>query len=155
MKLPSLLAACCIMLSSLTTQAAAPDAALTSATAAPISASQGWVRWLPSGLPEAGYLTLTNHSDQAIDLLGATSPDFASVMLHQSISNGSTSHMIMIDKLTIPAHGKVEISPGGYHLMLMTATHPIAPGASVQVVLKFSGAAPLTVVLPVRPAGAQ
>jgi len=110
---------------------------------------------LPNGLPEAGYLSIANNGEQAIDLLGASSPDFGNVMLHQSIGNGSTMRMIMVDKLTIPAHGKVDIAPGGYHLMLMAATHPIAPGATVQVVLKFSDGKTLTTVLPVRSAGGQ
>jgi len=134
-------------------QAASDAAASTAATQ--LSVSNGWVRWLPNGLPEAGYLSIANNGEQAIDLLGASSPDFGNVMLHQSIGNGSTMRMIMVDKLTIPAHGKVDIAPGGYHLMLMAATHPIAPGATVQVVLKFSDGKTLTTVLPVRSAGGQ
>lgn len=138
-----------------TAQAAGDAPAPTANAAAKLGISNGWVRWLPNGLPEAGYLTITNNGDQPIDLLGASSPDFGSVMLHQSVSNGSTERMMMVDKLTIPAHGKVDISPGGYHLMLMSATHPIAPGTTVEVVLKFSNGKTLATTLPVRPAGTQ
>lgn len=135
--------------------AAVPPPGTPTSTAAPLAVSNGWVRWLPNGLPEAGYLTLTNRGDQPLDLVSASSPDFGSVMLHQSISNGSTQRMVMVDKLTIPAHGTVAIAPGGYHLMLMAATHPIAPGATVQIILKFSNGATLAAALPVRPPTAQ
>jgi copper(I)-binding protein len=135
--------------------AANPPSTPASNAATTLSISNGWVRWLPNGLPQAGYLTLTNNGEQSIDLLGASSPDFGDVMLHQSIGNGSTMRMVMVDKLTIPAHGKVDIAPGGYHLMLMAATHPIAPGGAVQMVLKFSDGRTLTTSLPVRSAGGQ
>ena len=163
MKLHTLLATtliCSAGLLGLGLAPAARAAGETAANATPhaadtLSISNGWVRWLPNGLPQAGYLTLTNNGDQPVDLLGASSPDFGDVMLHQSIGSGSTMRMVMVDKLTIPAHGKVDISPGGYHLMLMTATHPVAPGGTVQMVLKFSNGKTLTTALPVRSAGGQ
>jgi copper(I)-binding protein len=103
-----------------------------------ISAQHAWVRWLPNDLPAGGYVTLVNASDKPIDLTDISSDDYAGAMLHQTVSNGSTQQMVMVDKLTIPAHGEAKIAPGGYHVMLEHAQHKIAPGDTVHLKLKFS-----------------
>ncbi|KVG74483.1 copper chaperone PCu(A)C [Burkholderia ubonensis] len=103
-----------------------------------ISAQDGWVRWLPNKLPAGGYVTLVNTSDKPVDLVDVDSPDYGMAMLHQTVSNGSTQKMEMVDKLTVPARGKVDIAPGGYHFMLEEPKHAIKPGDTVRVRLKFS-----------------
>jgi copper(I)-binding protein len=103
-----------------------------------ISVKDAWVRWLPNNLPAAGYATLVNASDKPIDLIDISSDDYGDAMLHQSVSNGSTQKMVMVDKLTVPAHGQVAIAPGGYHVMLEDAKHKIAAGDTVHLTMKFS-----------------
>ncbi|MFP3567595.1 copper chaperone PCu(A)C [Paraburkholderia sp. SIMBA_030] len=103
-----------------------------------ISAKEAWVRWLPNNLPAAGYVTLMNASDKPVDLVDISSNDYGGAMLHQTVSNGSTQKMVMVDKLTVPAHGQVAIAPGGYHVMLEDAKHKVAPGDTVHLTLKFS-----------------
>lgn len=118
--------------------AAAASAPAQAADAAPISATHAWVRWLPNNLPAAGYVTLTNTSEKNIELTDVTSPDYGSAMLHQTVSSGSTTKMIMVDKATVPAKGSLKIAPGGYHIMLEQAAHKIAPGDTVHLKLTFS-----------------
>jgi copper(I)-binding protein len=108
------------------------------AGASAVSAKDAWVRWLPNNLPAAGYVTLVNAGDKPVDLTDISSNDYGDAMLHQTVSNGSTQKMVMVDKLTVPAHGQVAISPGGYHLMLENAKHKVAPGDTVHLTLKFS-----------------
>ncbi|MGF6790507.1 copper chaperone PCu(A)C [Paraburkholderia sp. 35.1] len=103
-----------------------------------ISIKDAWVRWLPNNLPAAGYATLVNASDKPIDLVDVSSDDYGDAMLHQTVSNGSTQKMVMVDKLTVPAQGQVAIAPGGYHVMLEDAKHKVAPGDTVRLTLKFS-----------------
>lgn len=103
-----------------------------------ISAKDAWVRWLPNNLPAAGYVTLVNASDKPVDLVDISSNDYGDAMLHQTVSNGSSQKMVMVDKLTVPAHGQVAIAPGGYHVMLEDAKHTVAPGDTVHLTLKFS-----------------
>ncbi len=110
-------------------QAAGPNA---------ISVKDAWVRWLPNGLPAAGYVTLVNASDKPVDLVDISSKDYGDAMLHQTVSSGSSQKMVMVDKLTVPAHGQVAIAPGGYHVMLEDAKHKVAPGDTVHLTLKFS-----------------
>jgi hypothetical protein len=103
-----------------------------------ISVKDAWVRWLPNSLPAAGYATLVNASDKPVDLIDISSNDYGDAMLHQTVSNGSSQKMVMVDKLTVPAHGQVAIAPGGYHVMLEDAKHKVAPGDTVHLMLKFS-----------------
>jgi periplasmic copper chaperone A len=103
-----------------------------------VSATNAWVRWLPNNLPAAGYVTLVNSGDKPVDLVDISSNDYGDAMLHQTVSNGSSQKMVMVDKLTVPAHGQVSIAPGGYHVMLEDAKHKIAPGDTVRLTLKFS-----------------
>ncbi|ACC70045.1 copper chaperone PCu(A)C [Paraburkholderia phymatum] len=103
-----------------------------------IAVQNAWVRWLPNNLPAAAYLTLANSSDKPIDLVDISSADYGSAMLHQTLSNGSTQKMVMVDKLTVPAHGQASIAPGGYHVMLEDAKHKVAPGDTVHLKLQFS-----------------
>ncbi|WP_179404745.1 copper chaperone PCu(A)C [Burkholderia guangdongensis] len=122
-------------LAALTLGAPAPALAFAAGT---ITARHAWVRWLPNKLPAAGYVTLVNTGDKPVDLVDTDSPDYGMAMLHQSVSNGSTQTMVMVDKLTIPAHGQVAIAPGGYHFMLEQPQRTIQPGDTVHLRLKFS-----------------
>jgi periplasmic copper chaperone A len=115
-----------------------------------IAVKNAWIRWLPSNLPAAGYVTLTNNSDKPIDLVDISSGDYGSAMLHQTVSNGSTQKMVMVDKLTVPAHGEAQIAPGGYHVMLEDPKHKIAPGDTVRLKLHFSDGETLDTAFPVK-----
>jgi copper(I)-binding protein len=132
----------CSLSFSATAQAAGPQA---------ITTQNAWVRWLPNNLPAAAYVTLVNAGDKPIDLIDISSGDYGSAMLHQTVSNGSTQKMVMVDKVTVPARGQVSIAPGGYHVMLEDAKHKIAPGDTVHLQLKFSDGETLDTPFAVKP----
>lgn len=133
---------------------AAPAAAPSAAASAPVQVSDAWARWLPSGLPAGGYLTLSNPGATDVILTGASSPDYAMVHLHESYTNDNgASAMRMVSQVRIPAGGKVQFRPGGLHLMLMRAKRKLAPGDTVTVELHFAGGARLDVALPLKQPG--
>jgi copper(I)-binding protein len=119
-----------------------------------VRASGAWIRVLPGDLPAGAYVTLENTGDQAASLRGAHSPNYADAMLHQSSSAGGVSRMAMVNELAIPAHGKAELAPGGYHLMLMKATSPVKIGDKVKVTLSFGDGSTLDADFIARPANA-
>jgi len=102
------------------------------APAADVQVKHAWIRWLPAKLPAAGYAVIRNAGDEPLRLNGARSPDYGMVMLHHSRLAHGDSTMEMVDHLDIPAHGSVELSPGGYHLMLSQPTRTIKPGDHVR-----------------------
>ncbi|WP_267223311.1 copper chaperone PCu(A)C [Dyella silvae] len=119
-----------------------------------IRASQAWLRVLPGDLPAGAYVTLENTGDQPASLRSARSTTYASVMLHKSSDEGGVSRMAMVETLVIPAHGKAELAPGGYHLMLTKAASSVKPGDTVKVTLGFGDGSTLETDFVARPANA-
>ncbi|WP_266169449.1 copper chaperone PCu(A)C [Dyella subtropica] len=117
-----------------------------------VKASQAWIRVMPGSLPAGGYVTLENHGAQAVNLRSVSSETYAEVMLHKSNTEGGMGRMEMVDSLSIPAHGKAMLSPGGYHLMLMKATKPVKVGDKVKLSLRFADGSTLLTDFDARPA---
>ena len=131
--------------------------ALAAPPAAPagVRVEQAWIRWLPANLPAAGYAEIVNDSDAIARITGASSPAYGMVMLHHSERAHGDSTMTPVHHLDVPAHGRVKLAPGGYHLMLSHATHPIKPGDTVKMTLEFANGAKLQADFPVLPANAS
>jgi len=119
-----------------------------------IHASHAWIRVLPGSLPAGAYVTLENDSAQPIALSGASSTLYAEAMLHLSSAAGGISRMSTVDSLQVPAHGKAELAPAGYHLMLMQPRQPVKPGDTVTLILKFADGSTLVTDFIARPANA-
>lgn len=122
---------------------------------AKVVASDGWVRVLPGNLPASGYLTLRNDSDRAVSIVSASSPGYADAMIHRSSTDGGMGRMEMVDSVPLPPNGKVVFAPGGYHVMLMQAKHPVKPGDAVSVTFTMSDGATVSATLVARPANAS
>ncbi|TCG03120.1 copper transporter [Paraburkholderia steynii] len=110
------------------------------AAAAPASVmvSDCWIRLLPGNLPSGGYFSVMNMGAQPIDLTGVRTDAYGKAMLHQTQSNGSTSNMVMVDKVTVPAHGTLAFTPGGFHLMLEQPRTPLKVGMPIPFTFVFS-----------------
>ena len=134
--------------------AAAPARAAATQQADAVHAEGAWLRVLPAGQPAGGYVTLRNEGDAAASLVGASSPRYGHVMLHKSSTEGGMGRMSMVDALAVPAHGRVALAPGGYHLMLMHAGTAVVPGDRVPVTLRFADGSTLAVDFLARPANA-
>jgi copper(I)-binding protein len=119
-----------------------------------LGVSECWIRALPGNLPSGGYFVATNSGDQAVDLVAVSTPAFGMAMLHQSQTQGGTSRMTMVDKVSVPAHGKLAFTPGDYHLMLEQPTQPVQIGAKVPMTFMFSGGQKIAAVCEVKNAGA-
>ncbi|MDE2280933.1 MAG: copper chaperone PCu(A)C [Xanthomonadaceae bacterium] len=120
----------------------------------PVTASHAWIRVLPGNLPAGAYVVLHNDGAKPLALTGADTAAYGEAMLHESSSTGGVSRMRTIDALPIPAHGTRTLAPGGYHLMLMDAKHPVHPGAKIRITLKFDDGSTLPVDFLARPASA-
>lgn len=94
----------------------------------------GWIRPGPPSMPmRAGFGTINNSCDAAVAIIGASSPAFGDVSVHESTVVDGISRMREIPELVVPAHGSVTLAPGGYHLMLMQPSGDLAPGDRVEV----------------------
>jgi periplasmic copper chaperone A len=95
-----------------------------------------WIRFVTPETPAAGYFVVTNAGSRPVVITGASSPNCASVMLHQSRSVNGVEEMNMVSSVTVPPHGEVRFQPGGYHLMC-TAPKDMKLGTRVPISLRF------------------
>ena len=59
--------------------------------------------------------------------------------------------MQTVPSVPVPAHGAVTFSPGGYHLMCVSASSSMKPGPErCRVTLRFQDGTSLTATFPVR-----
>ena len=98
-----------------------------------------WIRWLPSGLPAAGYLTLINRSDGPMTLVGASSNANRDISLHHSVNHDGMSHMESVAQISVPAKSTLSFAAASYHLMLMQPTRTLTPGEHLTLTLHFAG----------------
>jgi len=113
--------------------------------------SHVWIREAPPGTDVmAGYFVLENLTSQPLSLTAVSSPQFDSVMMHESVVQGTEESMRAVAKIDLPAHGSVELKPGGYHLMLMQPKRNLYSGDTVTLMLVFSDGSELAILAPVR-----
>ena len=90
-----------------------------------------------AGRPSAGYLGIQNSGPKGDRLVSITSPDFARVEMHDTVSEGGMKKMVKLDGVEIAAGSTLEFAPGGKHLMLFESTKPLKNGDSVKMTLTF------------------
>jgi periplasmic copper chaperone A len=113
-----------------------------------------WVRWLPAGVPAAGYLILVNTGDRPIALIAAESKDFGSVTIHHSLTRGGTVQMEEAKEIAVGPHSRLDFAANGYHLMLMNPLRPIESANQIPITLRFRNGDSLTILFEVRKPGA-
>jgi copper(I)-binding protein len=88
-------------------------------------------RPMPGRHMSAGYLVLTNNTNEAIVIDAVASPQFGAVEIHETTMEDGISRMREIEELVVPARGSVALERGGKHLMLMRAK-PDGDGVTLQ-----------------------
>jgi hypothetical protein len=113
--------------------------------AEPIAVTGAWARATAGGQKVgAAYLELAAPAGTA--LVAAETPVSARVELHTMSMEGGVMKMRPVEKIEVPAAGRVSLKPGGLHLMLIDLKQPLKEGTRVPLTLTFqSGAAKTTV----------
>jgi copper(I)-binding protein len=141
---------------SLTAACGAPQQATDEAPGEQISAMRlqvldTWASPTPGGVDvSAGYLTIANDGESADRLVSASSPRAAQVEIHEMIMDGAVMQMRPLTVLEIAPGQRVELAPGGRHLMFIGVTQPFAEGEEIPVQLTFEQAGVMDIALPVR-----
>ncbi len=128
---------------------------------AAIEIGEPWARVPGTGANEAdegprvgGFFTLANKGTTPDRLVGATSPDSASVEIHAIKVVGSNIKMLpLVNGLGLPGETTLTLKPRGYHLLLKEPRAGLAPGMTVSVTLVFETAGKLEIELPIKDAG--
>ena len=116
-----------------------------------ITVSGAWAR--PSPMIEsavAAYMVLQNNGATEDKLLSVESDAAQNVELHETKEMNGMMQMSPVPNIPVPANGKAELKPGGYHVMLMNLNHELKAGDKVQLTLNFEKAGKIPVTAEVK-----
>lgn len=114
-----------------------------------------WIRWLPAGVPLAGYASIVNPGDRPIVLVSASSAAFRDVSIHRSIRTDGAVRMSPVGEIAIAPHSSVDFEAEGYHLMLMQPTETLDSQSAIPITLRFADGSSVTVRFQVRKTAAR
>jgi copper(I)-binding protein len=92
---------------------------------------------LPGRTTSVAYMTLQNHSQNAVVLRGAHSALFARVEMHETVIADGVAHMRALESLRIDARSSVEFAVGGRHIMLIEPNGALGAGDPVSLELRY------------------
>lgn len=117
----------------------------------PVTVANAYVRAVPPGQSvSAAFMELQNNSDETRFLIKAASDVAESVELHEHIHKGNMMQMRQVEKIALNAHSSTALKPGGYHVMLIGLTRPLAPGSKVTLSLTLDNGQKLDIEAPVK-----
>lgn len=126
------------------------QAQTTTVKAGQLSISDTFTRATVAGQKNAGgFLSIQNEGVKD-KLLSATSSASSVVEIHEMKMDGNVMQMRQIKSLDIPSKGKVDLKPGGYHLMFIDLKSPLKAGENIDVQLTFEKAGKVSVKLPIQ-----
>jgi periplasmic copper chaperone A len=132
---------------------------------ATIQLENAWARRAPSMLQGGGsrqgsatatagngavYVTINNRGSEADALLSVSTDLANTIELHETVEQDGKLVMRPLPKFDVPAGGKLEMKPGGYHIMLLGLKQDLTPGDTVNVGLTFEKAGRMAVDAPVK-----
>ncbi len=94
-------------------------------------------------------MIITNNSEKAVTLLGASSNISPRVEIHQHTIVADLMRMRKINKIIIKVNERVILQPSGLHLMLFDVKKPLQSQHKVELTLRFSDKKSVSIQVPV------
>lgn len=115
-----------------------------------------WVRATPPGAGvTGGFMTVRNTGVKDDRLLSVTSAAVTRVEIHEMRHEDGMMRMRRVTGgLPVKAGAKIELAPGGYHLMLFGPKQPFVEGDVVVATARFEKAGSVEIAFRVRGLGA-
>jgi copper(I)-binding protein len=106
------------------------------AALAQVKVEGAWARPTVAGQQGGGgYMTIT--SAAADRIVGGSTPVAQRFELHTMSMKGDVMEMRQVESIELPAGKKVELKPGGLHVMFIGLKEPLKLGSKVPVTLKL------------------
>lgn len=123
-----------------------------SSAPAGVTVQDAFARPAPAGGMGGAFLTVVNASDIPDRLIGARANVAPTVELHETYDDNGVMKMRPVPGgFEVPAKGRLELKPGGKHLMFVGLASPLEEGKEVEITLVFEKAGEMTVKAPIRP----
>ena len=108
-----------------------------------------WARPTAPGAKVGGAFMTIIGGPRADRVMSASSPAAVTLELHTHIMDGGVAQMRPVSAISVPANGRVELKPGGLHIMLINLQAPLKAGDTIQLTLRFEKAGARTVEVPI------
>lgn len=106
---------------------------------------------IPGGSTGAVYLTLVNPTESDDLLLRVSTPAARAAEVHETIDDGGVLRMEAFPEgMPLSSYDRVEMAPGGKHVMLMALNEKLVPGETLELTLEFRDAGSRTLTVPIR-----
>ena len=101
-----------------------------------LKVESAWAR-ASAGRNGAAFVTVFNGSNAPDRLVGVASPVAPDVMVHRSFEEGGTMKMEHVATIPIDVGQRIEMKPGGLHIMLVNLKQPLRRGEQFPLSLTF------------------
>jgi copper(I)-binding protein len=124
-------------------------------TVGPLKIGHPWSRATPAGAKVGGgYLSIENTGGTADRLVSVSAPFAGRTEIHEmATTNGVMTMRPMEAGVEVPAGGKVEFKPGGFHIMFMELKQPLKQDERLKGTLTFEKAGTVEVEFKVESIG--
>lgn len=120
-----------------------------------ITIDHPWARATPGAVKNsAAFMTFDNKgaADKLISVTGGVAKE---IQIHSMITEAGVMKMREIKSLDIPANGKAELKPGGFHVMLIGIPDGLKEGTKFPLKLTFEKAGEITVIVTAEKPGSH
>lgn len=116
-----------------------------------IKVENSYIRATPPNLPNsAAFMTIINDSNKAISLVKVSSNVSKAVELHTHDMKDGIMKMYQVPQIDIEKNTKVQLKPGGFHIMFIGLSKPLKEGNNIELSLEFSNGEIKTIIAPIK-----
>ena len=110
-----------------------------------ITIDHPWARATPGAVKNSAAFMSFDNKGAADKLISVTGSVAKEIQIHSMITEAGVMKMREIQSLDIPANGRAELKPGGFHVMLIGIPDGLKEGTKFPLKLKFEKAGEITV----------
>jgi copper(I)-binding protein len=121
-----------------------------------LSIDHAFARATPPGAKTGGAFFVVENTGTTSDrLIRVASSAAGGAELHEMAMDGGVMKMRAIAAMDVPAGGRLELKPGGYHVMMIDLKQPLKAGDKVPLTLTFERAGSIDIAVDVEAMGSM
>ena len=120
-----------------------------------ITIDHPWARATPGAVKNSAAFMSFDNKGAADTLISVTGTVAKEIQIHSMVTEAGVMKMREIKALDIPANGRAELTPGGFHIMLIGIADGLKEGTKFPLALKFEKAGEITVQVTAEKPGAH
>lgn len=106
--------------------------------AAQVQVENAWIQLAPpAATANVAYMEIVNPQLRPQTIVGVSADCCATAMLHQTRRESDKVLMEHLEHLVVPAQARVQLAPGGVHIMLIQAQEELTLESKVKITFSF------------------